>query len=282
MQNWLGRALLSRTLATPRAGLRALRTSAPLLSDHVFVHRNSPENNPSIPFEFNPENAKRAAEIVAKYPPQYKKGACIPLLDLGQRQQGFTSISVMNHVAKLLEMPPMRVYEVATFYTMFNRWNRSGKRIQDLDDSKRTSASHQPDILKLILTFHISDPVGKYFLQVCTTTPCQLCDAMGIVKTVEDHLGIKVGETTADKKFTLVEVECAGACSNAPVMAVNDDYYEDLTPESTIKILEDLKAGRTPAKLGPQSSRQASEPKAGLTSLTLEPTGPGFGLQQGL
>ncbi|KAJ3407289.1 hypothetical protein CcCBS67573_g02309 [Chytriomyces confervae] len=233
--------------AAPLSHTRGLQTTAPRLSDHVFLHRNTPENNESIPFEFNSENIKRAAEIIAKYPTQYKKGAVIPLLDLGQRQHGFTSISVMNHVAKLLEMPPMRVYEVATFYTMFNR-----------------------------------EPVGKYFLQVCTTTPCQLCNSDAILDAVEKNLGIKVGETTKDKMFTLVEVECAGACSNAPVLAVNDDYYEDLTPEATVKILEDLKAGRKPAKLGPQSSRQTSEPITGLTSLTSEPTGPGFGLQKGL
>ncbi len=125
-----------------------------------------------------------------KYPSQYKKAAVIPLLDLGQRQLGFTSISVMNYVASLLEMPPMRVYEVATFYTMFNR-----------------------------------DPVGKYFVQVCTTTPCQLCGSDEIVKAVEEELGIKVGETTKDGMFSIVEVECAGACVNAPVVAVNDDYY---------------------------------------------------------
>lgn len=129
-------------------------------------------------------------QIMKQYPPQYKKGACMPLLDLGQRQLGFTSISVMNHVAELLEIPPMRVYEVATFYTMYNR-----------------------------------EPIGKYFLQVCTTTPCELCGSSDIVKAVEKELGIHVGETTKDKLFTLVEVECAGACVNAPVMAVNDDYY---------------------------------------------------------
>jgi NADH dehydrogenase (ubiquinone) flavoprotein 2 len=79
-------------------------------------------NNAEIPFQFNAENSKRAKDIISKYPPQYKKGACMPLLDLGQRQQGFTSISVMNHVAELLDMAPMRVYEVATFYTMYNRY----------------------------------------------------------------------------------------------------------------------------------------------------------------
>lgn len=93
------------------------------LSDKLFVHRDTPENNPSIKFEFNKENKKRAEAIIAKYPPQYKKAAVIPLLDLAQRQLGWTSLSAMNYVAEQLEMPPMRVYEVATFYTMFNRYH---------------------------------------------------------------------------------------------------------------------------------------------------------------
>ncbi|KAJ3124735.1 ndufv2NADH dehydrogenase flavoprotein subunit 2 [Nowakowskiella sp. JEL0407] len=146
----------------------------------------------------------------------------------------------MNYVAELLEMPPMRVYEVATFYTMFNR-----------------------------------EPVGKYFLQVCTTSPCQLRGCSQILKTIEDNLGIKVGETTSDNLFTLVEVECAGACVNAPVLAVNDDYYEDLTPESTVKVLESLKKGVVP-KAGPQGSRRTCEPAGGLTTLKGEPPKAGF------
>ena len=94
-----------------------------LLSDKLFVHRDTPTNNPNIPFEFTQENKKRAESIISKYPPQYKKAAVIPLLDLAQKQLGWTSLSVMNYVADLLEMPPMRVYEVATFYTMFNRYS---------------------------------------------------------------------------------------------------------------------------------------------------------------
>nr|CAG8641642.1 2893_t:CDS:2 [Entrophospora candida] len=215
-------------------------------SDKLFIHRDTPYNNPSIPFELTPENLKRAEEIIKRYPPQYKKAAVIPLLDLCQRQLGWTSLSVMNTVAKLLEMPPMRVYEVATFYTMFNR-----------------------------------EPVGKYFLQLCTTTPCELCGANEILKTIEDHLKIKVGETTSDKLFTLVEVECAGACVNAPVLAINDDYYEDLTPETTIKILDEIKSGKLP-KHGPQTGRHTCEPKTGLTTLTSEPYGPGFGVRSDL
>ncbi|KAK9458246.1 thioredoxin-like [2Fe-2S] ferredoxin-domain-containing protein [Dipodascopsis uninucleata] len=196
-------------------------------SHALAVHRNTPENNPSIPFEFSPENLERAKEIIAKYPPQYKKGACMPLLDLGQRQLGFTSISVMNYVAKLLGMPPMRVYEVATFYTMYNR-----------------------------------TPMGKYHLQVCTTTPCQLCNSDSIMEAVQAHLGVKPGETTPDNLFTLSEVECLGACVNAPMIAVNDDYYEDLTAEGVVKILKEIQNGKVP-KPGPESGRDTCEPFSG-------------------
>lgn len=103
----------------------------------------------------------------------------MPILDIGQRQHGFCSISVMNEVARMLEMPPMRVYEVATFYTMYNR-----------------------------------DPVGKYHIQVCTTTPCMLCNSDAVMKAVEDKLGITQGHTTPDGVFTFSEVECLGACAN--------------------------------------------------------------------
>jgi NADH dehydrogenase (ubiquinone) flavoprotein 2 len=158
----------------------------------------------------------------------------------------------MNEVARILEMPPMRVYEVATFYTMYNR-----------------------------------SPVGKYFVQVCTTTPCMLggCGSDAIMKAIEGHLGIKSGGMTDDKLFSLLEVECLGACVNAPMMQINDDYYEDLTPESAVGILKALKAssnveglakaapGQGLPRPGPQSGRQTCEPIQGLTSLTSEPYG---------
>ncbi|KJK61403.1 Thioredoxin-like [2Fe-2S] ferredoxin [Aspergillus parasiticus SU-1] len=206
-------------------------------------HRNKPTNNPSIPFTFNEQNQRLIDEILKRYPPQYKKAAVMPLLDLGQRQHGFTSISVMNEVARLLEMPPMRVYEVATFYTMYNR-----------------------------------EPVGKYFVQLCTTTPCQLggCGSTKILEAIEEHLGITSGHTTEDGLFTLLEVECLGACVNAPMVQINDDYYEDLTPESMKTLLTALKesatatdAGKTvqiPAP-GPLSGRNTCENSAGLTNL---------------
>ncbi|KAJ7905300.1 thioredoxin-like [2Fe-2S] ferredoxin-domain-containing protein [Mycena olivaceomarginata] len=225
----------------PLHSSRPISNTAPKRSDALFIHRDSPHNNPQIAFKFDAENLKRAHEVISHYPPQYKKAAVIPLLDLGQRQnKGWTSISVMNYVAELLEMPPMRVYEVATFYTMFNR-----------------------------------EPIGTNFVQVCTTTPCMLRGSTDILNTTCSHLGgIKPGETTKDGKFTVIEVECQGACSNAPMIAINDDFYEDLTPETTKKILDAFAKGEKP-KPGPQSGRQTSENSAGLTSLTSKPYGPG-------
>ncbi|ODV63298.1 complex I 24 kDa subunit family protein ASCRUDRAFT_73190 [Ascoidea rubescens DSM 1968] len=193
----------------------------------ISVHRDSSDDNPDIPFEFNEENKVRAKEIIAKYPSQYKKSAVMPLLDLGQRQVGFTSISVMNYVAKLLDMPPMRVYEVATFYTMYNR-----------------------------------HPMGKYNIQVCTTTPCQLCNSDSIMETITSYLKIKPGQTTPDKLFTLQEVECLGACANAPMIAINDDYYEDLTSEKVVEILKSFQEGK-PTEAGPVSGRKSIEPLGG-------------------
>jgi len=225
----------------PLTRRRMLSSSSSVASDHLFVHRDTTYNNPKIPFEFTPQNLKRAEEIISHYPLQYKKAAVIPLLDLGQRQnKGWTSISVMNYVAKLLELPPMRVYEVATFYTMFNR-----------------------------------EPIGENFVQVCTTTPCMLCGSTDILNTIKEHLGgIRAGDTTKDGKFTVIEVECQGACSNAPMVAINDDFYEDLTPETTRKVLDAFARGEKP-KPGPQSGRHTSENSAGLTSLTSKPYGPG-------
>lgn len=216
-------AALRRSFMRPLVARPSMRWST-----IVAVHRDTPDNNPSVPFEFTAENLERAKDITAKYPPQYKKAAVMPLLDLGQRQLGFTSISVMNYVAKLLEMPPMRVYEVATFYTMYNR-----------------------------------DPIGKNHIQVCTTTPCQLCGSDGIMEAVEEHLKIKPGQTTPDGMFTISEVECLGACVNGPMLAINDDYYEDLTPQGIKQILTKMQNGEkiTP---GPEANaRHTCEPPSG-------------------
>jgi NADH dehydrogenase (ubiquinone) flavoprotein 2 len=132
---WLYRTTTRATRFTPRQQqIRSLQRSAAVRSDSLNVHRDTPENNPSIPFKFNAQNEQLIEEVLSRYPSQYKKAAVMPLLDLGQRQHGFTSISVMNEVARILEMPPMRVYEVATFYTMYNR-----------------------------------NPVGRFHVQCCTT-----------------------------------------------------------------------------------------------------------------
>lgn len=212
----------------------------------LFVHRDTPENNPDTAFEFTAENKKRIEGIVANYPEGYKVAAVIPVLDLAQRQHGWLPISAMNKVAEVLEIPKMRVYEVATFYTMFNR-----------------------------------SPVGKYHIQICTTTPCMLCDSDSILNTIREKLGIEVGETTKDGLFTLTEVECLGACVNAPMVQINDNYYEDLKPTDMVEILDDLAAGKTP-KAGPRNGRYAAEPVGGLTTLTTTPYGPGFGVRDDL
>ncbi|CAB01203.1 putative NADH dehydrogenase [ubiquinone] flavoprotein 2, mitochondrial [Caenorhabditis elegans] len=212
----------------------------------LMVHRDTKENNLNVKFKFTSENQERIKAIMDIYPEGHKAGALIPLLDLAQRQHGWLPISAMHEVAKILEVPRMRAYEVATFYTMFNR-----------------------------------QPVGKYFLQVCATTPCMLRGAETITETIEKKLGIHAGETTKDGLFTLAEVECLGACVNAPMIQINDDYFEDLTPKDVNEILDDLKAGRKPAA-GPRSGRLAAEPFGELTSLKETPPGPGFGLQAAL
>ncbi|KAI9655059.1 MAG: hypothetical protein M1831_005019 [Alyxoria varia] len=205
------RSMGARAACTQPSKLCILRrpftSSATRRSESLQVHRNTPNNNPSIPFKFNAQNESLIEEILARYPSQYKKAAVMPLLDLGQRQHGWTSISVMNEVARKLGMPPMRVYEVATFYTMYNR-----------------------------------EPVGRYHIQACTTTPCMLNGSDGVMDAIESHLGIHPGQTTPDNLFTFTEVECLGACVNAPMIQINDDYYEDLTPETTVQLLGALQA----------------------------------------
>ncbi|ODN05728.1 NADH dehydrogenase [ubiquinone] flavoprotein 2, mitochondrial [Orchesella cincta] len=239
-------AVVSKSNA-PKLGLqRYVHTSVARNSDALFNHRDTPENNADTPFEFTEENKKRAQAIIANYPTGHERGALIPLLDLAQRQHGWLPISAMHKVAEILDVPRMRVYEVATFYTMFQR-----------------------------------NPVGKYHVQVCTTTPCWLRDSDSVLNCLKKKLDIKVGETTKDGLFTLGEVECLGACVNAPMMQVNDDYFEDLSVKDVEEIIDDLKAGKQP-RPGPRSGRFSCEPNGGLTSLTGEPTGPGFGVRSDL
>lgn len=183
-------------------------------------------------FAFTPENLEKAKTIIARYPERRQASAVMPLLDIAQRQHdNWLPRAAMDYIAELLEMPLIRVYEVATFYTMYNL-----------------------------------APVGRHFVQVCTTTPCWLRGSDDIVEACRRKLGIDVGETTEDGNFTVIEVECLGACVNAPMMLIGDDYYEDLTAQTTEKILDALARGETPAA-GPQSSRHTSEPEGGVTTL---------------
>jgi NADH-quinone oxidoreductase subunit E len=183
-------------------------------------------------FEFSKENLKAVKEIVAKYPEGKQQSAVMPMLDLAQRQNGgWISIPAMDKIADILGMPYIKVYEVASFYTMYN-----------------------------------IKPVGKHLVQVCRTTPCWLRGADNITKTCKSKLGIELGETTPDGEFTLVEVECLGACVNAPMVQINDDYYEDLTTEQVTKLLDDLKAGKK-VSVGTQINRVNSAPEGGATTL---------------
>ena len=188
-------------------------------------------------FRWTDANAKAAEEIIARYPPGRQMSAVIPLLDMAQRQvgaetntQGWLPIPVMEFVGKELDMPYVRVLEVATFYTMFNL-----------------------------------EPVGRFHVQVCGTTPCMLRGSDDVFEACYKR-GLKKGHTTEDGLFTLTEVECLGACANAPMVQINDDNYEDLTEESLGAILDALAAGKTP-KPGPQIDRQTSCPVGGPTTL---------------
>jgi NADH-quinone oxidoreductase subunit E len=187
-----------------------------------------PEN-----FEFTPENRTLAEAHIAKYPPGRQASAVLPLLHLAQQQSGgWLPKAAMDYVAQLLGMAPIRVYEVGTFYTMFNL-----------------------------------RPVGRYLLQACTTTPCWLCGSDDVVAACERKLGISLGDTTPDGLFTLIEVECLGACVNAPVLQVNNDFYEDLDGPATEKLLDALRAGNPPPP-GSVIGRQGSAPITGPTTLT--------------
>ncbi|MCH7807409.1 MAG: NADH-quinone oxidoreductase subunit NuoE [Proteobacteria bacterium] len=183
-------------------------------------------------FTFTPANEKWARGQIKKYPRGREQSAVMPLLTKAQEQNsGWLSQAGIEYVAEFLGMPMIRVLEVATFYSMYNL-----------------------------------RPVGKTVIEVCTTTPCWLRGSDQIAAACREELGISFGETTADGEFTLLEVECAGACVNAPVCAIRNKYYEDLSAEKMKEIIRSFKAGQTP-KAGPQIDRQTSAPVDGLTTL---------------
>lgn len=233
-------AAMNKIVMKPSSSSFVTKQQTRCLAFQKSFHYDTPRNNAEVHFDFTEENYARARHILGKYPVHYKQAAMIPLLDLAQRQNGgWLPLAAMNKVAQVCEVPPVRVYEVASFYTMFNR-----------------------------------NPVGKYFLQLCGTTPCMICGSEDIKQTIEKHLGIKDGQTTKDGLFTLLEVECLGACANAPMIQMNDDYYECLTPETTIELLESCKRG-TPPKMGkwgslPMNGQVSCEGPKGKTSLDMD------------
>jgi NADH-quinone oxidoreductase subunit E len=188
-------------------------------------------------FAWTQANAAIADGIIARYPPGRQQSAVMPLLDLAQRQvgaetttQGWLPVPVIEFIATLLGMPYMRAYEVVTFYTMYN-----------------------------------IAPVGRYHVQVCGTTPCMLRGSDDVLAACKNK-GLSKGKTTPDGMFTLTEVECLGACANAPMVQINDDNYEDLDYDKTTAVLDALLHGQ-PTKPGPQIDRQTSCPEGGPTTL---------------
>ena len=207
------------------------------MAGQAGIHDNAEERARWEGFQWTEANAKEAAKLIARYPEGRQQSAVIPLLDLAQRQvgaetgtQGWLPIPVQEFVARELGMPPVRVLEVTTFYTMFNL-----------------------------------APVGRFHVQVCGTTPCMLRGSDEVLDACYER-GLRKGHTTEDGLFTLTEVECLGACANAPMVQINDDNYEDLTAESMGAVLDALARGERP-KPGPQVDRQTSCPEGGPTSL---------------
>eukprot|EP01012_Entosiphon_sulcatum_P032847 TRINITY_DN41709_c0_g1_i1.p1 TRINITY_DN41709_c0_g1~~TRINITY_DN41709_c0_g1_i1.p1 ORF type:complete len:257 (+),score=34.93 TRINITY_DN41709_c0_g1_i1:42-812(+) len=211
------------------------------------------DNSPERPWDFSPHSWKKVQRELEKYPPTKKRSAVMALLHIAQRQEpgGWLPKAAMRRIAELLEMPAVDVFSVATFYVMYNR-----------------------------------QPVGKYHIQFCVTTPCMVSGQGSdhIIHAVEQHLNIGMNEMTPDGLFTLGEMECMGCCVNAPMMVISDytdpdpnkfkyDFIEDLTAEKAIEIIEGLKTGKYPT-VGPQNGRQWCMPKGGRTSLKEPPPGP--------
>ena len=185
------------------------------------IHDQQPES-----FEFFKENKDIAEKILNKYPENRKKSAVMPFLYLAQRQhKNWIPLTAMKYIAKYLEMPYIKVYEVATFYTMYNL-----------------------------------APVGKYFVQVCTTSPCLIRGANKLVKICKEKISKEENTLSENKLCSWLEVECLGACVNAPMMQINDDYYEDLDEKNTIEIIDSLLADK-PLKSKSFRNRTSSAPE---------------------
>ena len=184
-------------------------------------------------FALTPDNKTKADAFIARYPEGRQASAVLAVLDIAQRQNGgWLSPAAVEHVADMLDMAQIRIYEIISFYEMLH-----------------------------------AEPVGEHMVRVCTTTPCMLRGSTDILEACKGELGVEVGETTGDGKFTLTEFECLGACVNAPIVWIDNDYYEDLDPEKTVAILKAFRAGERP-EAGSQIGRRGSEPVGDWTSLT--------------
>jgi len=203
------------------------------------AHIDLPDNTMDTVFDFSPEDYAKIEKVLKKYPLNYKQSACIPMLWIAQESHdNWIPLAAMNKIAEVLEIHPMRVYEVATFYTMFNR-----------------------------------QKVGKFHLQVCGTTPCMVRGSDEVFRAIKDYAGIEQGQTSKNKMFTCDEVECLAACANAPMMQINNsEVYEDLNYENTIELLKALESGT--AKVGSQIGRNQAEGVQGRTTLKNGPPPP--------
>jgi NADH-quinone oxidoreductase E subunit len=177
-------------------------------------------------FSFSSENIVKAKDIVKMYPKNYRESSIMPLLSMAQSQNdGWLPKKAIEYVSNFLNVPEMKVLEIATFYSMYNL-----------------------------------SPVGKHHIEICTTSPCMLRGSDNLLEKLKNWIGINTGEITDDNKFSLNRVECLGACVNAPVVKINENYYEDLDLQSFEELINKLSNNKN-VKIGPQSSRKGSEPK---------------------
>ena len=183
------------------------------------------EPSQPLTFKFSSENVAKAKKIIKMYPSNFRESSIMPLLSMAQAQNhGWLPKKAIEYVSDFIEVPEIKVLEIATFYSMYNL-----------------------------------SPVGKFHIEVCTTTPCMLRGSDHMLDLCKKKFGLEIGETTEDGLFSLGRVECLGACVNAPIVKINENYYEDLDSESLDNLLNSLKMNKK-VKIGPQSKRKGSEP----------------------
>eukprot|EP00744_Colponema_vietnamica_P012680 GILI01017793.1.p1 GENE.GILI01017793.1~~GILI01017793.1.p1 ORF type:complete len:264 (-),score=39.39 GILI01017793.1:235-1026(-) len=250
MQRFAVSSIVRRSLATASVGASSGIAQQCRNFSGEMRHHNTVVDNARIPWDFTQESYKKIEQIMTKFPRSRRKSGVIPLLHLAQVQNGgYIPVTAMFKIAKICEVPPMHVFETVTFYAMFNR-----------------------------------TPVGKYHIQFCITTPCQLMGCDDLIHRTEHYLNIPMKGTTHDGLFTLGEMECMGCCVNAPMCVISDysnpanfsyNFYEDLSWDSMKNILNCLREGK-PLNYGSQAGlRKVAEPAGGKTTLLFkEPPGP--------